>query len=228
MALNALMIMSSCCRASVGILLVSLMVMNTIRADPEALQDFCVADTNSSIFMNGQPCLNPKEASPEHFKTSVLHKAGNLSGNPLGFSVILTTPGNMPGLNTLGLSMGRIDMAAGSAIPPHTHPRGSETIFVVKGTLNVGFVDSSNRLFSEKLVVGDVFVFPKGTVHYLQNIGKKTAFIVSAFNSQNPGAVIVSLAAFASTPAIPYEVLGKAFAISVRQVNQIRKSLGGT
>lgn len=80
----------------------------------------------------------------------------------------------------------------------------------------MGFVDTSNKLFFHKLVVGDVFVFPKGTVHYLQNIGKKTAFIVSAFNSQNPGAVIVPLATFASTPATPSEVLDKAFAISVQ------------
>nr|AAY57280.1 germin-like protein [Larix x marschlinsii] len=219
--------MATCCRAFVGILLVSLVVMNSVHADPEALQDFCVADTKSTIFMNGGPCLNPMEASPEHFITSALRKPGNLSANPLGFSVIVTTPANMPGLNTLGLSMGRIDMAPGSAIPPHIHPRGSETIFVVRGALNVGFVDASSRLFSHKLVAGDVFVLPKGTVHYLQNTGKITAFIVSAFNSQNPGTVIVSMATFASTPAIPYEVLSKAFAISVQELSQIRKSLGG-
>jgi hypothetical protein len=77
-------------------------------------------------------------------------------------------------------------------------------------------MDTSNKLFFHKLVVGDVFVFSKGTVHYLQNIGKKTAFIVSAFNSQNPGAMTVPLATFTSTPAIPSEFIDKAFAISVQ------------
>jgi hypothetical protein len=42
------------------------------------------------------------------------------------------------------------------------------------------------------------------------------SFIVRAFNSQNLGGVIVPLATFASTPSIPFEVLGKEFAISVQ------------
>jgi quercetin dioxygenase-like cupin family protein len=52
--------------------------------------------------------------------------------------------------------------------PPHTHPRATEILVVVKGTLYVGFVTSNpdNRLFTKTLYAGDVFVFSIGFIHF--------------------------------------------------------------
>ncbi|XP_034197743.1 putative germin-like protein 9-2 [Prunus dulcis] len=47
--------------------------------------------------------------------------------------------------------------------PPHTHPRSAELLFLVDGTLGVGFVDTKNHLFTQTLQAGDLFVFPKGS-----------------------------------------------------------------
>lgn len=215
-------------RASVKILFVLIILMATdrISGDPEALQDFCVADTKSSVFMNGRSCLNPSEVSPKHFMTSDLRKPANISGSPLGASTVAASSLNMPGLNTLGMMMARVDMAVGGIFPPHIHSRASEIVYIVEGTVSFGFVESStNRLFSQTLEAGDVFVVPKGTLHYAQNVGRKKAFILAAFNSQNPGFLMVPSASFASSPGISQEVLAKSFSLSLQEVEHIRKNI---
>ncbi|KAB1207179.1 Germin-like protein subfamily 1 member 20 [Morella rubra] len=47
------------------------------------------------------------------------------------------------GLNTLDISLARIDFAPYGLNPPHTHPRGIEIIVVAEGTLYGGFVTSN-------------------------------------------------------------------------------------
>ncbi|XWS64821.1 hypothetical protein CRYUN_Cryun05aG0037100 [Craigia yunnanensis] len=48
------------------------------------------------------------------------------------------------GLNTLGISLARIDYAPyGGLNPPHTHTRATEILVVLEGTLYVGFVTSN-------------------------------------------------------------------------------------
>ncbi|GLJ06779.1 hypothetical protein SUGI_0047970 [Cryptomeria japonica] len=211
---------------SIPLLLVLLVPM--ISADPDALQDYCVADTDSSaIFINGLPCLSPSQTSVKHFTTSALGKPANSSGNPLGFGVISTTPQILPGINTLGISITRGDIDVGGVVPPHTHPRATEIIYIMHGKLVVGFVDSSNKLFSQTVNTGDVFLFPKGTLHFLYNVGVSRASLIAAFNSQNGGVAVTPFVTFAANPGIPPQVLSKAFQISLQEVNKIRKGLGG-
>ncbi|CAL9219526.1 unnamed protein product [Arabidopsis halleri] len=77
----------------------------------------------------------------------------------------MSTKSLVSSLNTLGVSLTRLDFARGGQNPPHIHPRASEILMVTKGKLLVGFVSSNqdnNRLFSKVLKRGDVFVFPIG------------------------------------------------------------------
>lgn len=65
----------------------------------------------------------------------------------------MVTPANVvqiPGLNTLGISLARVDNAPYGLNPPHIHPRATEILTVLEGTLYVGFVTSNpnNRLIS--------------------------------------------------------------------------------
>jgi quercetin dioxygenase-like cupin family protein len=179
----------------------------------------------SSLFLNGFPCTNPSTVMASHFKTSALGVPGNTSANPFGFNVTLTTAKNLPELNTQGMALARTDFAKGGLVPPHIHPRASEITFVVRGVVLVGFVGTSNKLFTQNLNVGDVFVFPKAQLHFLLNLGDSTAITISGLNSQSPGAQIVPLAAFGSKPEIPPVVLEKAFQISSEEVEKIRKNL---
>ncbi|XP_019165020.1 PREDICTED: germin-like protein subfamily 1 member 1 [Ipomoea nil] len=204
-------------------------VVELVKSDPDPLQDYCVADTKNTknLFLNGVACINPDLAVASNFATSALAKPGNTK-NTFGFNVTATNVAVLPGVNTQGLTLARVDLAPGGLVPPHTHPRASEVTIVLKGAVLVGFVDTSNRLFTQQLRAGDSFVFPKALIHFLFNMDTmKPALAVSGLSSQNPGAQLTSLATFATKPAVPDEVLKKAFQINGIDVAKIRKNLGG-
>ena len=94
----------------------------------------------------------------------------------------------LPGLNTLGIYLTRLDYAPSSLNPPHTHPRGIELLVVIEGTLLVGFVTSNpNKLFTKVLNKGDVFVFPIGLIHFQFNIEKTNALALPFSTARIPG-----------------------------------------
>ncbi|KAL6320934.1 hypothetical protein AAG906_010743 [Vitis piasezkii] len=166
-------------------------------SDPSPLQDFCVAvnDTNAAVFVNGKFCKDPKLATPNDFFFSGLRVPGNTS-NKLGSMVTPANVAQIPGLNTLGVSLARLTMRH-------------------MGTLYVGFVTSNpeNRLISKVLYKGDVFVFPQGLIHFQLNVGTTNAVAIASLSSQNPGVITIANAVFGSKPAISADVLTKAFQV---------------
>ncbi|KAL7255365.1 hypothetical protein ACSBR1_009508 [Camellia fascicularis] len=120
-------------------------------SDPSSVQDFCVAINNSAVFVNGKVCNDPKLATADDFFFSGLLTPQNTS-NPIGSKVTPVNVLQILGLNTLGISLARIDFAPYGLNPPHTHPRATEIIVVLEGTLYVGFVTSNtdNRLFTKR------------------------------------------------------------------------------
>uniref|UniRef100_A0A3Q7EJC9 Germin-like protein n=1 Tax=Solanum lycopersicum TaxID=4081 RepID=A0A3Q7EJC9_SOLLC len=135
----------------------------------------------------------------------------------------------MPGLNTLGISLARADLEPQSIVPLHTHPRATEMITILEGTVYAGFLlpDPANffesRLFSKILNPGDVFVFPIGLIHFLYNVGHKKAVAFGTFNSQNPGFVIIPNSIFASNPPISDDILAQGFQLNKTQIAELRK-----
>jgi quercetin dioxygenase-like cupin family protein len=129
------------------------------------------------------------------------------------------------GLNTLGISLARIDFAPYGLNPPHTHPRATEILVVLEGTLYVGFVTSNtdNRLFTKILNKGDVFVFPVGLIHFQFNVGHTNAVAFSGLSSQNPGLITIADAVFGANPPINPDVLAKAFQLDKTVVNYLEK-----
>ncbi|KAL2474156.1 Germin-like protein subfamily 1 member 14 [Forsythia ovata] len=191
--------------------------------EPSPLQDFCVADLTSSARVNGLVCMDSKLVQAEHFTYSGLHLAGNTS-NPLGFSVNPVTVAQLPGLNTLGIALVRFDYAPWGLAPLHVHPRATEIITVLEGSIQVGFVTSNpdNKLISKVLQKGDVFVFPMGLVHFQRNVGYGNAVSISAVSSQNPGIVIVASSVFGSVPGIDDDVLAKAFQVDKSTIDRLK------
>ncbi|CAN0914432.1 Putative germin-like protein 2-1 [Linum grandiflorum] len=179
---------------------------------PSPLQDFCVADLDGPITMNGFACKNPANVDANDFFFSGLRFPGNTS-NPVGSKVTPAFVTQLPGLNGLGISMVRVDYAPWGLNPPHVHPRATEVLTVIKGTLEVGFVTSNpeNRLITRIINKGDVFVFPIGLVHFQRNIGRGHAKAVSGLSSPNPGIVRIAESVFGSNPEISPDILAKAF-----------------
>ncbi|XP_052190255.1 germin-like protein subfamily 1 member 11 [Diospyros lotus] len=196
-------------------------------ADPNQLQDFCVAINYSApaaVFVNGKFCKDPKVAKPEDFFFSGLLTPRNTS-NPVGSTVTPVNVDQLPGLNTLGISLARIDFAPyGGLNPPHTHPRATEVLLVLEGALYVGFVTSNpdNRLFSKILRAGDVFVFPMGLIHFQLNVEKSRAVAIAALSSQNPGVITIANAVFGSNPRIDPRVLSRAFQLDKKVVDYLQ------
>ncbi|PON46549.1 Germin [Parasponia andersonii] len=206
------------------------LLMGRVKPDPDPLQDYCIADTRTPqpFFLNGAPCIDPNQAKSSHFTTTALSKPGNTKTNPFGFNVTVTNTANLPGVNTLGLTLARVDIAGNGLVPPHSHPRASEVTICLKGVLLVGFSDTSNRLFTQQLKPGESFVFPKGLIHFLFNLDSVgPAVALSGLSSQNPGTQVTSLATFTTKPPIPDEIMKKAFQIEASDVARIRKNLGG-
>ncbi|CDP10146.1 unnamed protein product [Coffea canephora] len=194
--------------------------------DPSPVQDFCVADPNSTVKVNGFACKNPMKVTADDFYFGGLHIAGNTT-NAVGSRVTQVFAAQVPGLNTLGISLARLDYAPGGINPPHTHPRATELLTVIEGSLLVGFVTSNpeNKLFTRVLQKGDVFVFPVGLVHFQFNAGKTNAVAIAGFNSQNPGAVVIRNAVFGSNPPINDDVLAKAFQADKTVIDQLQSKI---
>ncbi|KAM7524815.1 hypothetical protein LguiA_014717 [Lonicera macranthoides] len=194
-----------------------------LASDHSPLQDFCVADPNSPVLVNGLVCKDPKFVQANDFFFSGLHLTGNTS-NAVGSHVTPVAVTQIPGLNSLGISMVRIDYAPMGINPPHTHPRATEVLLVLEGTLHVGFVTSNpeNRLLEKVLQKGDVFVFPQGLVHFQRNVGHNNVVAIAALSSQNPGVITIANAVFGSKPDISSDILAKAFQVDKNIVNQLQ------
>ncbi|KAK9995916.1 hypothetical protein SO802_020602 [Lithocarpus litseifolius] len=153
------------------LLMLLLLPVLSLSADPDSLQDFCVADLNASISINGFPCIPASKVSASDFFFD-LSKEGITNTSNLNLNV---TPANVlsfPALNTLGIAMNRVDYGPGGLNPPHSHPRATEMGLVIKGRILVGFVTTSNVYYSKVLTPREIFVIPRGLVHFQKNVGK--------------------------------------------------------
>ncbi|XP_050142279.1 rhicadhesin receptor-like [Malus sylvestris] len=178
----------------------------------------------NAVKVNGFVCKDAANATAEDFFFTGLAKPG-LTNNTFGSLVTLANVEKIPGLNTLGVSLARIDYAPGGINPPHTHPRATEIVYVLEGELDVGFITTANKLIRKTTKQGEVFVFPKGLVHFQNNNGKSPASMIAAFNSQLQGRVKIALTLFAATPEVPENVLTKTFQVGTKQVDKIKSKL---
>ncbi|CAL9072897.1 unnamed protein product [Musa textilis] len=201
-----------------------LVVPPSLAADPDMLQDICVADPGSGVKLNGFACKPAENVTEADFFFKGLATPG-ATNNTMGSLVTAANVEKIPGLNTLGVSMSRIDYAPGGLNPPHTHPRATEIVFVLDGTLDVGFITTANKLIAKTITKGEIFVFPRGLVHFQKNNGAVPAAVIAAFNSQLPGTQSIAATLFTATPSVPDDVLAKAFQIGTNEVEEIKSRL---
>lgn len=182
----------------------------------------CVPLFHTGVKMNGFACKPTFNASDFFFDG--LAKPG-VTNNTMGSKVTPANVEKIPGLNTLGVSFSRIDYAPGGLNPPHTHPRATEIVFVLEGELDVGFITTANVLVSKTIKAGEIFVFPRGLVHFQKNNGTVPAAVIAAFNSQLPGTQSIAMTLFASTPTVPDHVLTMAFQVGTKEIEKIKSRL---
>ncbi|KAI3414889.1 Germin-like protein [Psidium guajava] len=190
-----------------------------------SLQDFCVASLKMPDTPAGFPCKNPKMVTADDFVFSGLGMGGNTT-NIIKAAVTPAFVSQFPGLNGLGISAARLDLAPAGVVPMHTHPGASELLFVIRGKILAGFISSANDVYVKTLKRGDVMVFPQGLLHFQVNAGGSTAIAVVSFGSANPGLQILDFALFANN--LPSPLVEKTTFLDDAQVKKLKAVLGGT
>ncbi|KAK9280476.1 hypothetical protein L1049_014168 [Liquidambar formosana] len=180
--------------------------------DPDILSDFIV------------PGLGTPNITDGNFFTFTGMRAIVNGPTPPSFKATKASLVEFPAVNGQSVSMAVLQYPAGSVNPPHTHPRSAELLFVVEGSLEVGFIDTTNKLYTQTLQLADMFVFPKGLVHFQYNAdAKNPAMAISAFGSANAGTVSVPASVF--TTGIDDGILAKAFKTDVATIEKIKAGL---
>ncbi|KAI9082669.1 hypothetical protein K1719_035538 [Acacia pycnantha] len=80
---------------------------------------------NLAVKVNGLMCKDAAKVNASDFFSNILAKPG-ATNNTFGSLVTRANVEKIPGLNTLDVSLSRIDYAPGGINPPHTHPRATE------------------------------------------------------------------------------------------------------
>ncbi|CAN0916823.1 Germin-like protein 9-3 [Linum grandiflorum] len=210
------MVYSHSSKATFFLLASCLLPMLTMAADPDILTDFILPP-------------NTTTPDPSFFTFTNLRPfftTGQILA-PTNFTAIKATLAEFPALNGQSVSSAYLIFPSGTSNPPHIHPRSSELLFVVQGSLEVGFVDTTNKLYKQTLKVGDMFVFPKGLVHfqYFKKNGGDFAIAVSGYGSANPGTVRIPESLFGGE--IDDAVLAKSFKTDVGTIQALKAALKG-
>ncbi|KAJ7963266.1 Auxin-binding protein ABP19a [Quillaja saponaria] len=161
----------------------------------------------------------------DDFVFTGLSKAGNTS-NLISAAVSPALVAQFPGVNGLGLSIARLDLAPAGVIPIHTRPGASEILVVIKGKITAGFISSANSVNVKTVKRGEIFVFPQGLLHFQVNVGGRKAIAFVSFNSPNPGLQIPDFALSANN--LTSALVEKTTFLDPAQVKKLKGILGGT
>ncbi|CAF1424338.1 unnamed protein product [Adineta steineri] len=119
-----------------------------------------------------------------------------------GGRTVAATAANFPGLINHGIAMTIGFLGPCGINLPHTHPRATEINFSVDGDFQVGFFQENSASFvMNEIHKNQVAVFPKGAIHFEQNLNCTPATFVAAFNSEDPGVLTIGNSFFGSLPA---------------------------
>ncbi|KAI3458815.1 hypothetical protein Pfo_015478 [Paulownia fortunei] len=183
--------------------------ITVVASDPDITSDFITPSNFSSV--NGTFFTY----------TGLRNVSGAITGT---FKVTKASLAEFPALDGQSVSLAVLEFPPGGINPPHTHPRATELLFLASGTLEVTFIDTKNVPFKQRLVTGDMFIFPKGLVHFQYNRNhKQPAVAISAFGSASAGTVSVPTSVFGT--GIDDVILAKAFKTDIATVKKIKSGI---
>ncbi|PHT31463.1 putative germin-like protein 9-2 [Capsicum baccatum] len=178
----------------------------TIASDPDILSDFIAPEKQNSVDANFFTYTAMRGIFQKSVDKCTTTKA---------------TKAEFPVLNGQGVSLAVLQFPPGSVNPPHYHSRATGLFLLLEGVLEVGFVDTKDVLYTQRLKAGDIFLFPKGLQHYQYNFDpKKKAVGVAALGSASPGTVSLPSSIFNS--GISELVLAKSFKTDVKTIKKIK------
>jgi hypothetical protein len=110
-----------------------------------------------------------------------------------GGEVISADGNSFPATFDTGLSLALVNLEPCGIFAPHIHPRADENIIVQQGYVRTQFLDGDGTpLVTTSLGERQSTVFPKGSIHFEFNPTCQPTTFVSAFNSDDPGLILVA------------------------------------
>jgi len=113
------------------------------------------------------------------------------SGNAVGKGgkVVVASRANFPPLvkSNIAAAVGFLEPCGMNTL--HTHPRATEFLTVVEGTVQTGFIleNGLTNEFNTTLNQYEGTVFPQGSIHYQFNPNCAPAVFVAGLNAEDPG-----------------------------------------
>ncbi|KAK1315631.1 putative germin-like protein 9-2 [Acorus calamus] len=153
--------------------------------DPNIISDFIIPSN-----------LNPANVTGTFFTYTGMRTLIT-ADPPKTFTVLKATMEQFPAINGQSVSYAVLLFSSGSVNPPHTHPRSAELLFLVEGSLEVGFVDTTNN--------------------------NDSAIAVSVFGSASAGTISVPTSVF--TSGIEDDILAKSFKTDIAIIQKIKAGL---
>jgi len=87
-------------------------------------------------------------------------------------SVINANAATFPATIDNGMTMAMLYLGPCAMLPPHYHPRASNYVVAVEGNTTTYMVEENGaRLVTEQLTPGKMTIFPRGSLHSMQNQG---------------------------------------------------------
>ncbi|KAL7282395.1 RmlC-like cupin [Trametes coccinea BRFM310] len=126
-----------------------------------------------------------------------------------GGSAVGATVENFPALVNNGLAMTIGYLGPCGMNTPHTHPRATEMLYVVNGSISSGMIaENGARFVFNKVDAGSAMIFPKGSIHFQQNEGCEPITFVAALNNEDPGVESIAQRYFGLPPDVVAASLG--------------------
>ncbi|KAM5554393.1 putative germin-like protein 9-2 [Rosa sericea] len=180
-----------------------------LASDPDILSDYILPQNSTTVnatYFTYTGFRDIFDQTPETFKAT---KA----------SIV-----EFPALNGQSVSYAVLQFPPSTLFPPHTRPDATGLLFLLAGSLEVGLIDTKNVLYNQKLQAGDIFIFPKGLIHYQYNSDPQLpATAIAAFGSASARAVTVPPSVF--TSGIDNVILAKSFKTDVDTIKKIKAGL---
>ncbi|EFJ23492.1 hypothetical protein SELMODRAFT_415459 [Selaginella moellendorffii] len=206
-----------------AVLYASMSTLQALSSDPDLVRDFCVADLDHPRIPARVSLQAVCQRDDRRLRLQRLAHSCRPQPGPLGHqrhSSLRRDFSRTP-------SFARLDFVEGGLIPPHTHPRASEFVYITLGRFYAGFIDTANRAFArvyskgvcESLLQGRGDDLPEGSHPLAAQCGRGFSVGFCSANSEKPGFQTIAPSMFGS--GVTEEVLQKAFRLDAQTVHRL-------
>ena len=141
-------------------------------------------------------------------------------------SVVNANAATFPAIVGNGMTLAMLNLGPCAMLPPHYHPRATNLVVAVAGTTNTYMIEENGaRMVSETLTPGKMTIFPRASLHSMQNMGEPphhsllllnilisapgcgNATLVSALNSEDAGTHNIMNALY----SLPFDIMLAAY-----------------